>query len=193
MDITDQEQRDRELVELWLHWARMRAWTRHEASALISGLIPTEKWDYDGLKRKLYSFGRERNKRYFRNYDLLLREERTKGLRFPIKLHDLWKWGEQNKVPFACNFIKALGFLGRLPDEADTLWDKPLEKQTGASKNSHELRENKTSAITAKVTETKELGVRERETFLYLIATMAIQKYGYSPQKKKHRRQQNRE
>ncbi|MEZ5916945.1 MAG: hypothetical protein R3C40_05170 [Parvularculaceae bacterium] len=146
--------------ELWLHWARMPAWSHHEASALIAGIIPSEKWSYDGLYRKHYSFGEELNTRYFRIRDLLLREETTYRVSFPIELPELLSWAKRARIDISDKFVIALCEMKRLP-VAD---EEPVEPD---------------SASTCQ--EAQDLGARERDTLLYLIGSMAVSKYGFTP------------
>jgi hypothetical protein len=154
---TDEEKRN----ENWLHWARMPAWTHREASALVAGIIPADKWSHEGLSRNAYSFGEELNTRYFRIWELLLREETIYRINFPIELRELLDWAERSHIDIAEKFLIALFELNRLP------------------LSDHELTE-----LDAKSPENQELGTRERETLLYLIGTMAVLKYGFNPKKR---------
>jgi hypothetical protein len=163
MDSDDVKLRKEKLREAWLHWARMPAWSLHEASAVVCGIIPTDKWSHNGLSRGHYSFGKELDTRYLRIWDLLLREELTYNLSFPVTLKDLYNWAEKARIPISQNFLSALRFLDRLPGEV-----APLEEVSADQDNSTEA----------------ELGTRERDTLLYMIATMSIKKYDFTPRKR---------
>lgn len=149
---------DQKQQELWHHWARMPAWSHHEVSALVAGIVPSKKWDYNSLSRGYYSFGEEMNTRYFRIWDLLLREKTMYRISFPIELPDLLDWAKRSQIELSPNFLIALLDLNRLP----------LQEQNKVSDDS--------SGET--------LGTRERETLLYLIGTIAVCKYGFTPKKR---------
>lgn len=152
---------DEKREEIWRHWARMPAWTHQEASALVAGIIPSNKWSYDGLYHKHYSFGEDLNTRYFRIWELLLREETIFRISFPIDLRELLDWAERSQINVSEKFLIALSELGRLPPVGAEL--------TGP---------------VAKTPDIEELGTRERDTLLYIIATMGVSKYGFNPNRR---------
>ena len=154
---------DEKISELWLHWARMPAWSHHETSALVAGIIPSGKWTYDGLRRGLYSFGKETNTRYLRIRELLHREVSLRQISFPIELSVLWDWSQRTQIQFSGSFETALIHLNRLPLASEISPDVAHSREEAS---------------------TDELGVRERDTFLYIIGTMAVSKYGYTPKKR---------
>lgn len=155
--------REEKSEELWLHWARMPAWTHHEASALIAGIIPSEKWDHAGLVERYYTFGEDTNILYLNVWDLLARTETINQILFPVKLPDLIKWTDNHRIEISPYFLAALYELHRLPLE-----NQPPKIE--AEKDSNPATEN--------------LGTRERDTLLYLIGVAAVTKYGFNPKKR---------
>lgn len=160
MKTDDEKRRD-----LWLHWARMSAWTHHEASALTAGIIPSEKWSRDGLRRRDFSFGEELDTRYFRIWDLLLREETIYKISFPIELPELLEWSERTQIDISEKFLIALYDLSRLP----------LAEQNLA----------KADAVGSAPSDQQGLGMRERDSLLKMVLGMAMEQYAHDPYAKR--------
>ncbi len=149
--------------ELWRHWARMPRVDLHEAAALLAGIIPSEQWDHESISRKRVSFGQELNEKYLRTFDLLIRAEAAYIIHDRISLDDVIAWARDNGIPVSEKLTNAI---------AEIRAHKTLIKYED------EYEASKSAPVEAP------LGTRERDTLLYLIAAMAIEKYGYSPKKR---------
>ncbi|OFX05551.1 MAG: hypothetical protein A3E78_12530 [Alphaproteobacteria bacterium RIFCSPHIGHO2_12_FULL_63_12] len=155
--------RDEKSRELWRHWARMPLIDLHEAAALLSGVIPSKHWCHETISRKQASFGEEINEKYLRTFDLLVREKAAYNLHERNSLDAVVAWARKNGIPVsekltdAIEEIRIHRITTRLEDEFQTSNVAPADR---------------------------ELGTRERDTLLYLVAAMAIEKYGYSPKKR---------
>lgn len=135
----------------------------HEAAALLSGIIPSESWNHETISRKRASFGNELNEKYLRTFALLVRAEAADLLNDLNSLDKVVAWARMNGIPVSeklTNAIEEIKFC-KFTVQRESEFDAPKEVPADTP-----------------------LGTRERDTLLYLIAAMALEKYGYSPNKR---------
>lgn len=159
-DITDKD--FKRLVEKWVHFARMPAWTKREAAALVSGIIPSKSWTHSTISTRQGTFGKELDEKYLQLFDLFSRAEQIRELRFPERQKTVLNWLAQKKIKIPRKLQFAIQSIESPPERPDQL------KQIAVSKNAKNL---------------TELSVRERDTLLSIIGTMAVKSYGYNPNK----------
>ncbi len=156
------EKEQRRVSELWRHWARMPSYTRDEAAALLSGLIPTEHVTYDDICRNRIVLLEGKKEIFLGTWDLLLREEINGRFDYQIPAKDLLDWATEKGLPVSSSFLDAHGQVG------------VLKKVSVIGAESVGDSEPPNSAVLT----------RERETFLYLIAAMSVTKYGFNPNRR---------